>query len=315
MSIPKVVLYSNRENEIDEYERLIREAALDIQLCVCRSQEDVDAQIVDAEIVFGVHLEPQSYARAKKLAWIQSMWAGVEGLVKAPLPAGVIITKPWGVFGQFLSHYVFGNLLAQKINLLGARDLQAKKKWQPYRIETLNGKCMGIAGMGNIAGDIAAVAKAFGMSVWALNSNGRSHPLADRSFASSQREAFVEGADVLVLTLPATPATRGMFDSKLLAKMKSDAWIINVGRGALIDDAALIKLLEEKRITGAILDVFNEEPLPAEHPYWKLENCVVTPHIGGPSLPKDICGCFFENFKRYKNGETLLGLIDLQRGY
>jgi phosphoglycerate dehydrogenase-like enzyme len=88
-----------------------------------------------------------------------------------------------------------------------------------------------------------------------------------------------------------------------------------VGRGALIEDAALIELLQQKRIGGAILDVFNEEPLPADHPYWHLPNCVVTPHIGGPSLPADITACFLENFRRFEKGEQLLGLIDRQRGY
>lgn len=315
MSLPKVLLYSNRDNEVDEYALLLKNAQLDIELIVCRTDKEVQVRIADADIVFGVHLPPDTYLAAKKLRWIQSMWAGVEGLLSAPLAESVIITKPWGVFGRFMSHYVFGNLLAQKINLLGALQSQKEHCWKPYRIELLNGKSMGIAGMGNIGAEIATVAKSFGMKVLALNSDGRSHPMADRSFATSEREQFVCESDVLVLALPATAATRGMFNAELLSKLPSDAWIINVGRGALIDDNALIDLLRKKRIGGAILDVFNEEPLPKDHPYWTLENCLVTPHIGGPSLPSEICDCFMENFKRFQNGEPLLGLIDRSRGY
>ena len=318
MTAPKVLLYTNRENEIDEYVRLIGAAELSLNLIVCRDATELNGAIEDAEIIFGVHLTPDSYARATKLRWIQSMWAGVEGILGASLPAGVILTKPWGVFGPYLSQYVFGNLLAQKINYLGAMKSQSEKKWQPYRIDLLNGKCLGIAGLGDVAADTARAARAFGMKVWALNSDGRDNPLADRTFSSAEkadRVSFVAGLDVLVLTLPKTPSTCGMFNAELLGHLRPESWLINLGRGALIEDAALIELLEQKRIAAAVLDVFNEEPLPPDHPYWNLPNCTVTPHIAGPSLPADITACFVQNYKRFQSGEPLLGVVNLQRGY
>ena len=315
MARPKVLLYSYRDNEIDDYERLVRESSANLDLMVCRSQNDLGGLIEEVEIIFGVHLPAEVYTKAKNLRWIQSTWAGVEGLLKSPVPDDVIITKPWGVFGKFLAHYVFGNLLAQKINLQGGLKSQAECKWQPYRIELLQDLTMGIAGLGDVATETAQIARAFGMKVWALNSDGREHKLADRSFSTQERKAFVAGSDVLVLTMPSTAATREMFNHELLSQMQSHAWIINVGRGALIQDSALIELLENKRIAGAILDVFHEEPLPAEHPYWRLPNCIVTPHIAGPSLPADITSCFLENFTRYQSGQPLLGLVDRKRGY
>lgn len=315
MAVPKVLLYSNRDREIDDYARMIVDAAPALDLMICKTTEEVDKKLSEAEIVFGVHLPPDSYKTARNLRWIQSMWAGVEGLMRSPLAEDIIITKPYGAFGRFIAHYVFGNLLAQKIKLQEGLKAQSESKWQPYRIEHLNGQCMGIAGLGDVAADTARIAKSFGMKVWALNSDGRPNPLADKTFSTAERSAFVAGADVLVLTLPSTPATREMFNRDLLGHMQSHAWIINAGRGALIQDEALIELLQENKIAGAILDVFHQEPLPPEHPYWRLPNCIVTPHIAGPSLPEDITACFLENFARYQSGQPLLGLVDRKRGY
>jgi glyoxylate/hydroxypyruvate reductase A len=315
MNNPSILLYSNRANEIDEYSKLLVEAELPVEIKICRSAEEVEINIAEVEIIFGVHLPPQLYQTAHRLKWIQSMWAGVEGLMNAPIPEHVLITKPWGVFGHYLSSYVFANLLAQKIKVFEAKSAQDQREWQPYRIEHLHGQCMGIAGLGDVASETARVAKAFGMKVIALNRSGQQHSLADQTYSANEREAFVADSDVLVLAMPSTSETRGMFDRNLLGRMRPHAWIINIGRGALIDDAALIDLLEQHRIGGAILDVFQNEPLPSDHPYWRLPNCIVTPHIGGPSLPSDISHCFIENFKRYQSGEPLLGLIDRKRGY
>lgn len=311
----KVLLYTNKLHETDIYARLVQEAQLPIELSVCRSEGDIDANIEDADVIFGVHLPSEVYKKASKLKWIQSMWAGVERLLASPVAADVLITKPWGVFGKYLSHYVFGNLLAQKIKAELARTNQAAKKWTPYTIEILAGQIMGIAGMGDTAQDIALAAKAFGMRVWGLNSDGREHPLADRMFAKSELEEFVSGVDVLVSTLPASPSTYHIFDSSALNKLQSHAILINVGRGTVIHDDSLVRLLKDGSIGGAILDVFHTEPLPAEHPYWTLPNCVVTPHVAGPSLPAEITDCFVQNFRRFERGESLLGQINRPRGY
>ena len=315
MAAPLVLLYSNRSSELKEYQHLLECAQLNLKLEVCKTAEEVNDKIEQAEIIFGVHLPAESYRLAKNLRWIQSMWAGVEGLFNAPIPYEVLISKPWGVFGKFLSQYVFGNLLAKKIHLQEAREYQLKREWHPYRIELLHGKSICIAGLGDVAADIAIAARAFGMKVWGMNSDGRDNSLADKMFASLEIEEFVAAADVLILTLPATPATRGMLNRTVLSKMQKHAWLINVGRGALIEDAALIESLEQKRIAGAILDVFDQEPLPASHPYWTLENCILTPHVAGPSVPEDICACFVENFRRYEKGEELMGLVDRSKGY
>ncbi len=311
----KTLLYSDREYEIDEYARLIGDAYIDVELLICRTVADAAANISEADIVFGVHLPSHVYASAHKLRWIQSMWAGVERLVGCPVPEHVIITKPHGVFGKYISQYVFGNLLAWRIKLKESMKLQAECTWNPYNIELLSGQRLGIAGLGDIGGEIARIGKAFGMEIFGLNSDGRSSKLADRTFATAEVAQFVGAVDVLVLVMPATGNSIGLFDRVVLSALQPHALLINVGRGALINDAALIELLEQRRIGGAILDVFNEEPLPSNHPYWHLPNCVVTPHIAGPSLPEDITRCFVKNFTRFQAGEPMLGQIDRKRGY
>lgn len=315
MSIHKVLLYSLRDNEIDEYERLVRDANLPIELVVCRSKEEVQKAIPEAEIVFGVHLPPEFYKLAKNLKWIQSMWAGVENLLPSPVPSNVVITKPWGVFGQYISEYVFGYILANKIKMHEHAAAQAQFKWHRHPVEPVAGNCLAIAGVGDIGTDIARIGKSFGMVTWGLNCDGRPNQFIDKMFTPKDLTSFVAGADFLVLILPATKETSGMFNHEVFQQMKPSSFIINVGRGALINDAALIEALKHNRIAGAVLDVFTQEPLPKEHPFWHLPNCVITPHIGGPSLPLDITNCFINNFHRYRAGKPLLGLIDREKGY
>lgn len=315
MSRHKVLLYTLRDSEIDEYEKLVNSAHLPIELIVCRNKEEAAKAIVDTEIVFGVHLPTEIYAQAKNLKWIQSMWAGVEKLLPAPIPQNVLITKPWGVFGQYISEYVFGYILANRIHLQKHLAAQSEKEWRRYQVEPIKNACLGIAGVGDIGQEIAHIAKSFGMKTWGLNRDGRPNQFIDKMFPAKDLLSFVAGVDFLVLILPATKETTDMFNSEVFQNMKSSAIIINVGRGALINDAALIQSLKHNKIAGAVLDVFTQEPLPSEHPFWQLPNCIVTPHIGGPSLPQDITKCFVTNFNLYYAGRPLLGLIDREKGY
>lgn len=314
-SIPKVLLYVSRPDEIDEYVSLLEPSGARMDLIVCRAAGEVASAIADVEIVFGVHLPADAYPAARNLKWIQSMWAGVEGLLSASIDPSVRITKPVGVFGALLSQYVFAYLLADSVKLLQALNCQNEKRWQPYRIDSLRGKKIGIAGIGDIGSDIARAARVFDMDVWGLNSDGRPHPLARKTFAPDAIIEFASSLDVLVIALPNTPSTCGLFAKDVLNSLKSDCILINIGRGAVIDDAALLEILEKNKIKLAVLDVFTVEPLPAQHPYWSLPNCRVTPHIGGPSIPRDITNAFLENFDRYQSGEPLIGEVDRKRGY
>ncbi|MBL8150418.1 MAG: D-2-hydroxyacid dehydrogenase [Blastocatellia bacterium] len=310
----QILLYSF-EHDIDIYAKLLVEAGLGSQLLVCKNLEDLQVNMPNADLIFSIHMPPEVYRLAEKVQWIQSMWAGVDKLIPAPIRPEVIITKPTKVFGQYLSQYVFGYYLASKIRLRQAMASQQEKVWKRYQLTPIYGTKIGIAGFGDIGIEIARVAKSFLMEVWSLNTKPKNHEHIDRAFGLEQIKEFVAGVDLLVIVLPNTAETKGLFTFEVLSSMKPDAMLINVGRGAVIDEEALVEILRQEKIAGAVLDVFVQEPLPTEHPFWSLANCVVTPHIGGPSLPIDITCCFLENYKRFVSGEQLIGVIDRSRGY
>jgi phosphoglycerate dehydrogenase-like enzyme len=153
------------------------------------------------------------------------------------------------------------------------------------------------------------------MLVSGVSQSGRKAPGVDRVYRARDLGKPLASADFVVLTVPLTPATRGFIGARELASLKSSAWLINIGRGPLIDGEALLEALSEKRIGGAVLDVFDEEPLPADHPLWKLENVVITPHISGPSTPDEIGPIFDDNLRRYLARRPLRFEVDRKRGY
>ncbi len=311
---PKILIYTLR-GDLAEYTQLLTQHGFGEQLLPCRDLADIERQIPEAEIIFGVHLPPECYTLAHKLKWIQSMWAGVDKIVAAPIPPNVVITRPFKVFGQYLAQYVFGYFLADQIQMQRNLAQQARKEWKFYQIERIRDKVIGVAGVGDIGSDIVRVARAFEMQIWGFSSRRKEDMALDRQFVTEDVAEFVAGLDVLVNTLPLTPSTRGIFSREVLEGMKPSAMVINIGRGPVFDEQALAELLAHGQLRLAVLDVFSNEPLPQDSPFWTLPNCIVTPHVGGPSLPEDITECFLENYKRYIAGQELLARIDRSRGY
>jgi phosphoglycerate dehydrogenase-like enzyme len=153
------------------------------------------------------------------------------------------------------------------------------------------------------------------MRVIGLSRTGHRVPEADRVYRRPAFHEFLAASDYVVMVTPLTPETRGMLGEPELHAMRSEAWLVNLGRGSLIQEPALVRALQERWIAGAVLDVFAEEPLPAEHPFWGMTNVVVTPHISGPSVPEEIAPIFNENLRRFLGGRPLRGRVDIRRGY
>jgi glyoxylate/hydroxypyruvate reductase A len=207
-------------------------------------------------------------------------------------------------------------MFSARLNLAQGRDLQARHEWQKYHLDWLQPETrLGIAGIGEIGSEIARIGKSFGLEIWGLSRAGKAQDNIDKVFSVDLIAEFAGGVDILIITLPNTANTRDLFNRAVLFNMRPHALLINVGRGNVIDETAMIDLLKENRIALAVLDVFKTEPLPSDHPFWSLPNCIVTPHIGGPSLPRDITASFVRNLQRYLNGEPLLGLVDRAQGY
>jgi len=172
-----------------------------------------------------------------------------------------------------------------------------------------------VVGLGDIGRTIARSAHALGMVVVGVSRSGRKAREVDRVLRTAALPRALAAADFVVLTVPLTEATRGLIDAAALAAMRSGAWLINVARGAVVDEAALVSALRERRIGGAVLDVFAEEPLPSAHPLWALANAVITPHISGPSTPDEINPIFADNLQRYLTNRPLRHVADRRRGY
>jgi glyoxylate/hydroxypyruvate reductase A len=197
----------------------------------------------------------------------------------------------------------------------GLRHAQRLRQWEPAPPALLRGRTLGIVGLGSIGRAVARAARAFEMRVIGVNRSGRRIPEVERVFRRPALGEFLAASDYVLLAAPLTPETRGLIGNAELRAMRPEAWLVNVGRGGLIQEEALVRALHERWIAGAILDVFQSEPLPSDHPFWALPNAVVTPHISGPSDPAEIAPIFNDNLKRFLEGKTLRGRVDLRRGY
>lgn len=255
---------------------------------------------------------------ARQLRWLQSTWAGVEPLVARGMRADYQLTGVKGLFGPLISEYVFGGLLALTRHFPDYRRQQSHRQWQPIAYQGLAGRTLVIVGLGSIGSHLARTARAFGMQVLGVNRSGaaRSEEAAvDAVYGVEQMAAALARADVVVLTLPATPATRGLADAAFFNALKPGAVLINVGRGALVDEPALLAALDAGQVSHAMLDVFNQEPLPAAHGFWARADITVTPHVAAVTFADDIAGIFVDNYQRWQRGEALQYGVDFARGY
>ena len=194
-------------------------------------------------------------------------------------------------------------------------DAQRQGRWDATLPGTLQGKTLGLAGVGSIGSHLARTARHFGMRVHGYTRSSEDSPDVDRYYHGDDKAAFASGLDYLVAVLPNTGTTRRLIDASMLEALPRHAVVVNAGRGDTFDTGALVGALREGRLAGAVLDVFEEEPLPADHPLWHTPNVLITSHTAAPSFPADIDGVFVENYRRYVAGEPLHHRVDFERGY
>jgi phosphoglycerate dehydrogenase-like enzyme len=312
---PGILVY--HPDEADTYARLINvPRGRDVVIHVAATEADAAAHIADVEVIYAWKLPPALYGKARRLRWLQAMGAGVDWALAPDLRRRVIVTRAPGVFGSWMSEYVIGwcSWVSQRMETY--RAAQRERRWiGDVMPERLRGRTLTLVGIGDIGGEIARVARAVGMRVVGVSRSGRRVPHVDRVHRTVHLHRALSAADFVVVVVPLTPATRGLIDATALAAMRPDAWLLNIGRGAVVDDAALVAALRTRRIAGAILDVFPSEPLPPEHPLWRLENAVITPHIAGPSTAQEIAPVFNDNLARWLSDQPLHHIVDRRKGY
>ncbi|WP_237562846.1 D-2-hydroxyacid dehydrogenase [Bacillus dakarensis] len=253
---------------------------------------------------------------ASSVRWFQAMGAGVNDLAAdKTIPKKITITRIVDQFGTYISEYVMTFLLDIVKNGARMRKSQDVKKWDPFLSDTLKGKTIGVAGLGSIGAEIVRKARVFDMNVYGLSHSGKNAALVDIHFVPNQWKEFVRELDYLVLILPLTDSTYHVVNKELLLEMKPSACLINVGRGALINESDLLTVMHSGHLHAAVLDVFETEPLPKEHDFWSMQNVFVTPHLSGPSTIDDVSSYFIKNLQLYMNNQPLHGLVDRHRGY
>lgn len=288
--------------------------------------DKVSQEIGDTDVFIGFSLRPEQFAAGARLKWIHSPAAAVHQLMFPELlRSEVIVTNSSSVHGPVVAEHAIALLLALAKRLPQAMRFQKAKVWaqaklweeQPHPREVAGATVL-VVGMGGIGNEFAIRAKALGMKVLAIRENpSKGAGAADAVFSAAQIDEVLPQADYVLLCTPVTPATASIINAARLSRMKPDSYLINVGRGPLIDEEALLEALQGNRIGGAALDVFVEEPLPASSPLWSLENLLVTPHTAAVTerLWERHYDLIVDNMHRFIAGQPLLNTVDKRRGY
>ena len=312
MTRPSVLVY----HADPKYAELVRVPRNRVVVRAAATPSEAAELIADTEVLYAWKFPPHLFAKAARLKWLQAMGAGVDWAIVRELPPRVVITRAPGVFGPWMAEYVIGwcSWVTQRIETY--REAQRQRRWLDHVLpDRLHGKTLTIVGLGDIGRAIARAARTFGMRVIGVNRSGRRVREAERVFKVGQLAQALADADFVVVLVPLTPETRGLIGADALAAMKPTAWLVNIARGAVVNEAALFEALEQRRLAGAILDVFSAEPLPPHHPLWRMDNVVITPHVSGPSTPEEIAPVFNDNLARYLAGSPLRHVVDRARGY
>lgn len=282
--------------------------------------EVVRSDCSGADIVIGY---PATGADYSNLKLFQSTSAGVEKLLRDNIPENIIVTNTTGAFGDVISEYVIGGILSLYRGLFGYRDNQVKHIWQQKmaRELTLKGKQALILGCGDLGSKTAQKLKAFGVKTLGIRKTPSPVEGIDEVYGVSDLNKIIPESDLVICCLPNTPLTDGLVGKEQFALMKQDAMFVNVGRGNVVDTDALIETLKSGKLFGAVLDVFDIEPLPEKSPLWDMENVLITPHISGPSfghfpeVEKEIAEICAENILRFLSGKPLLNVVNRKSGY
>jgi len=301
----------------------VREEFPHVQFVQADDPETLQREIVDADAVFGYMTEEMSQA-AKQLRWVQAMSAGVEWIWDAPTLQhnDAVLTNMRGSHAATIAEHTFAMLLSMSRRLAYQAEQQRIKNWQwgqtPDPMFGLSGLTMGIIGLGNIGRAIARRAWAFDMKVIAVDINDVPKPdYVEELYGIDGLPELLKRADTVAIATPLTPQSRGMITADHLGMMKSNAYLLVLSRGKIVDETALIAALKEQWIAGACLDVQAEEPMSANNPLWDAPNLILTPHNSAQSEQTMVGGTaiFRENLTRFLAGETLTNLVDKSRGY
>jgi phosphoglycerate dehydrogenase-like enzyme len=299
------------------------------RIYVSDDQAELEKLAAEAEVILvtgttgaSVNL-PAVWKRARAVRWMHSMATGVDKLIFPELADSAIpLTNARGAFKRSLAEFAVMGILFHTKKVRRLIDNQRERKWDDFYVGFANQRVMGIVGYGEIGRECALLAKSLGLKIHALRRNPQksaADPVVDRMFGPAQLSEMLAGIDVLLCCAPLTPQTHHMIGDAQFNAMKRTAIVLNIGRGPVIDEAALIRALQSKTIAGASLDVFEHEPLPENSALWRMDNVLISPHCTDHTDDPDWLDLsmqvFIDNFHRYQQGDPLQNVVDKKIGY
>jgi phosphoglycerate dehydrogenase-like enzyme len=307
--------------EHDTVRQCLSSAVPEDHLRICSSEASLPELLGEVDVLLagrtrGRPFPREEILRSGRLQWLHLASAGVEYML--PLPAnGPIVTSSAGLHGPLVADYVMAVVLEWSWGLAGLRDAQRERRWA-YRPSTrLEGRTIGVLGLGHVGSEVAVRARSFGMRTIGTRHSGLPVPGVDRVCSPADTDEVLVASDVVVVALPLTGRTRGLLDGAALARIKPGGYLVAVSRGGIVDEAALVAALAEGPLAGAALDVFAEEPPSPDSPLWTAPNLTITPHISGAlkDSAAAVVRLFLENLSRWTRGQPLHNLVDPEAGY
>src|SRR5437879_2515591 len=305
----------------------LAEHFLELEVVQRDSYEGIDEHLREAEIIFTISLRPDQLATTRNLRWIHAPTAAVHQFLFPELvDSDVILTNSTEVHGPVVAEHVIALIFALAKKIPQATLMQQKHVWgkeamwrEGYCPREIAGATLGLIGLGSIGRRVAVMASALGMRVIAVREHiDKGAPDGvEAVFAPSELDKLLPQSDFVVMAAPLVSATQGLLNAERIALMKPDSFLINVGRGPQVDEAALASALRRRRIAGAALDVFEQEPLPPDSPLWNLDNLLITPHTAGltAKLWDRHYDLFSDNLRRYVSRQPLRYVVDKRKGY
>jgi phosphoglycerate dehydrogenase-like enzyme len=314
-----ICTYTLKEEQLNRISQRFKDR---VEVVKVKDFDGADRTLSDAEVLLTNQLEidQNDLEKMKDLKWIQCVYSGINHFPLGYLKErGILLTNARGVHRIQMSEFIVSLLLSIVRRSYHYTRAHLDRKWDPLKVDELYGKTIGFIGVGAVARETARKLKVFDVKIIGVKNRVERIENFDEIYGGDQLDRLLEQSDFVITLVPLTDETRGMIGEGQFKRMKKTAWFINVARGPIVDEEALIKALEEGRIAGAGLDVFEKEPLPEDSPIWDLDNVILTPHIAGPTphYMDRLLDLFIENLEAFETGSTdkMVNVIDYDKQY